>query len=94
MNALEWTFFLIAFLLGLLPAIIASGKGRDFLTWWVFGDLFFLVALPASILIRPGLPEFDGWQFRSAEFQDCPFCGGVNTHGVPICRYCHRELDH
>jgi cytochrome c-type biogenesis protein len=45
---------LIALLfLGLIPAYIASRKGRSFLDWWVFGVGLFFVALPAAFLIKP-----------------------------------------
>jgi len=44
--------FAMAALIGLLPAAIASQKGRSFLGWWCYGALLFIVALPHSLLIR------------------------------------------
>ncbi|HSQ26196.1 MAG TPA: cytochrome c biogenesis protein CcdA [Anaerolineales bacterium] len=48
---------LIAFisltLLGLIPALIASRKGRNFFDWWFFGASLFPIALPMSILLKP-----------------------------------------
>jgi len=44
--------FIIAVLIGLIPASIASRKGRSFGLWWLFGALLFIIALPASLLIR------------------------------------------
>jgi hypothetical protein len=41
-----------AVLLGLLPAYIASKKGRSFLGWWFFGAALFVVALPAALLTK------------------------------------------
>lgn len=44
-------------LLGLLPAYIASQKGRQFIDWWFFGAVLFPVALPAALLIKPKSEE-------------------------------------
>lgn len=35
----------IAAFLGLLPAFIARNKGRNFWLWWIYGWLFFIIAL-------------------------------------------------
>ncbi len=40
-------------ILGLLPAWLASKKGRMFLDWWLFGWSLFPIALVAAVLIRP-----------------------------------------
>jgi hypothetical protein len=42
----------LAVLLGLVPAVIAAGKGRNFFVWWLFGAVLVVVALPASLLVR------------------------------------------
>jgi hypothetical protein len=46
-------------LLGLIPASIAKNKGHSFGAWWLYGFLIFIVALPHSIIIRPGTPPYD-----------------------------------
>jgi hypothetical protein len=43
----------VAALIGLVPAAIARRKGRDFLAWWVFGAMMFVLALPVALLLRP-----------------------------------------
>ena len=43
-------------LLGLAPAWIARGKGRNFVQWWFFGIGLLPIALPAALLLKP-LPE-------------------------------------
>jgi hypothetical protein len=43
---------IIAVFIGLIPAAIAKGKGRSFGLWWFFGAALFIVALPASLLIK------------------------------------------
>jgi len=44
--------FLFAMCIGVIPGFIALSKGRDFVTWWIFGTLLFIVALPASLFIK------------------------------------------
>jgi cytochrome c-type biogenesis protein len=39
--------------LGLIPAMIARQKGRQFIDWWFFGAALFPIALPAALLIKP-----------------------------------------
>lgn len=50
-------FLLVAVGLGFIPAAIASGKGRSFLGWWIFGVLLWIIALPCAILIDPLTPQ-------------------------------------
>lgn len=44
--------FIIALLIGLIPAFIAQGKGRSFVLWWIYGALIFIVALPHSLIMK------------------------------------------
>lgn len=50
---------IVAALLGLIPASIASTKGRSFGTWWFFGAMLFIVALPMALMMKPEGPEED-----------------------------------
>jgi cytochrome c-type biogenesis protein len=47
-------------LLGLIPAYIARRKGRNFITWWLFGFVLFPIALPMALLIKPEGPAEPG----------------------------------
>lgn len=44
--------FLLAMVLGLIPAMIAKLKGRSFFIWWVYGSLLFIFALPHAIFAK------------------------------------------
>lgn len=39
--------------IALIPAVIAKTKGRSFVAWWTLGMLLFIVALPASVFMKP-----------------------------------------
>ena len=41
----------IVLIIGIIPAMIASSKGRSFFLWYIYGVLFFIIALVHSILI-------------------------------------------
>jgi hypothetical protein len=43
---------ILALLLGLAPAFIAHGKGRNFLLWWIYGVVLGPVALLHAIMLR------------------------------------------
>lgn len=45
--------FVLAVILGLIPAFLAHQKGRNFYDWWLFGIVLIFVALPAAFLIKP-----------------------------------------
>ncbi|HOF01596.1 MAG TPA: rhomboid family intramembrane serine protease [Spirochaetota bacterium] len=68
---------IISSIIGIIPALIAKKKGRNFFLWWIYGFMMFIVALIHSLLIKPlyqssdsgtpaqerELPKFDGKQF-------------------------------
>ena len=43
---------ILALLLGLAPAFIAHGKGRNFLLWWIYGVVLGPVALLHAMMLR------------------------------------------
>lgn len=43
---------LVASLLAIIPASIASNKGYGFGTWWIYGFLLFIVALIHSLVLE------------------------------------------
>lgn len=70
--------------LALIPAHIASKKGRSFIPWSFYGWVFFPIALIHSILLKsnentPGMKK-------------CPFCAEIIKQEAKVCRYCSKEL--
>jgi hypothetical protein len=71
---------LFAALLGLIPAIIARKKGRSFVSWWIYGTLLLIVALPHILLAR------DRANYR------CPYCAEWVRREATICAHRHSPL--
>ena len=75
-------FLIVAAALGLIPAKIAQGKGHNFLPWYVFGFLLFIVALPVAFAVRPS----------EERMRQCPLCRTWIDRAASVCRQCSREV--
>jgi hypothetical protein len=81
----------IAMLLGLIPGMIASGKGRNGFGWWLFGTLLFVLALPASLLISPTPDAFERKK-REEGRVPCPQCAEFIMAAAKVCPFCKHTL--
>jgi hypothetical protein len=84
-----YEIYLLAVFLGLIPAAIARGKGYNFLLWWVFGALLFIIALPYALIIKPNTPALEAQQ----GIRKCPHCAEMIKREATVCRYCGRESE-
>lgn len=85
-------YLLLAALLGLLPAVIASKKGRSFIPWWGFGGLLFIVALPAALLIKSDAKALEAADLYPGEKKKCPECAKVVMSEANVCRHCGHSF--
>ena len=65
--------FILAILIGLIPASIAKGKGRSFGLWWFYGAMLFIIALPHALLMQPDRAALDNRAAREGN-KKCPYC--------------------
>jgi hypothetical protein len=90
----------VSVLLGIVPAIIAYGKGRSVVGWWLFGlASCFLVGLGAIVfpivlayLWEPNRAELDRRAWLAGQMRLCPYCAELLKPQAVFCRYCQHDV--
>ena len=83
--------FIIAAIIGLLPAYIAKNKGYSFFGWWIYGSLLFIVALPHVLLKKTDQQEIDRQNLESG-MKKCPYCAEIIRGEAQICKHCNHDV--
>jgi len=81
----------VAALIGLIPAAIASNKGYNFALWWFFGAGLFIVALPVALLMAPNVAGVEQSKLREG-MKKCPFCAEFVKAEAKVCKHCGRDF--
>lgn len=81
---------LLAPFLGLIPAFIASSKGRSFVLWWFYGTMLFIVAFLHSLFISADQATLDQ-QSRASGMVKCWSCAEYIRPDAFVCRYCGNQ---
>lgn len=76
--------FIALLFVALIPAFIASGKGRSFFLWYIYGYFLFLFAFFHALLIKPNE--------NAAGMRKCSKCDSVISASAKICPQCKSAL--
>jgi hypothetical protein len=80
-------FLVIAAVIGVIPANIAKNKGYSFGTWWLYGFLLFIVALPHSLVLKPNPAGVEAEEEHNGK-RRCPRCAEFIQVQARVCRFC------
>jgi len=77
-------YVIVAFVFGVVASVVAYGKGRNSLGWFVAG----LLIGPFSLIVT-ALPRVA----NEGRFVHCPACAEVIHAEAIVCRFCEQRLD-
>lgn len=78
---------ILLLLLGLLPAAVALGKGRNFLLWWLYGILLLPFAIFHAIAMKPAERNLIFYGRRY-----CPHCELIIDVQATRCEHCQQDV--
>jgi len=84
-----WTYLIVAIIVGITGAIVASNKGRNGVGWFV---LCFLIPIAILPLLALESAKTSNEKHRRDGRYPCPRCAEWIMRAAVICPHCDTEL--
>jgi hypothetical protein len=88
-NSEGLAFIFLLWIVGLIPGFIAYKKGRNFLNWWMYGHLLFIVAFPHALLLK----ETEDSLINRGVLKKCSYCAEIVKKEAKVCKHCGNQLN-
>lgn len=80
---------IIWLLFGIVCAIIASKRGRNWFGWLLIGSIIGVFGLILVLVLPSRAPDK---ALASGQTKVCPYCAEHIQAAATVCRYCGRDL--